>query len=212
MGAQLFFDVETTGLPLGRNAHPSNLDVFDKCRVVSIAWCLRDADTMYSQHYHVVDPGLPPGQEIGASFIHGITRDIVDAYGIRKDIVLDMFLQDLKRSTILIAHNMTFDINVVASELYRLDRKEDADALLNSDTMCTMKSTTDIVKLPSRYGRSYKWPKLAELYKFLFGYEFDNQHNALADVDALVRCFYELYGTSKKRSREEPEEEQKIIN
>lgn len=203
MGAQLFFDVETTGLPSERNAHPSNLGVFEKCRVVSIAWCLRDANTMYSKHYHVVDPGLPPGQEIGASFIHGITREMVDEYGVRKNIVLDMFLNDLKRSTTLIAHNMTFDINVVASELYRLDRKVDAEILLHSDTMCTMKSTTDIVRLPSKYGRSYKWPKLSELYKFLFGQEFENQHNALADVDALVKCFYELFGSGNKRLREE---------
>ena len=32
---------------------------------------------------------------------------------------------------------------------------------------CSMKLTTDIIKLPSKYGK-YKYPKLIELYNYTF--------------------------------------------
>lgn len=56
--------------------------------------------------------------------------------------------------------------------------------------VCTMKKTVDFCHLPGTYG--YKFPKLKELYKILFGYEFSNAHNATSDVDATAKCYFEL--------------------
>ena len=42
----------------------------------------------------------------------------------------------------------------------------------------------------------YKWPKLNEKNQFLFKSDFDITHNALADVKATAKCFFEL---KKKR-------------
>ena len=53
-----------------------------------------------------------------------------------------------------------------------------------------MQSATDYCQLPGRYG--YKWPKLSELHQKLFDKDFDNAHNALADVEAMVKCFFEM--------------------
>lgn len=53
-----------------------------------------------------------------------------------------------------------------------------------------MKTTTEFVCLRTHYG--YKWPKLVELYTKLLGTEFDNLHNALADVGATIDCYYKL--------------------
>jgi DNA polymerase III epsilon subunit-like protein len=37
-----------------------------------------------------------------------------------------------------------------------------------------------------------KYPKLMELHKLLFGYEFARPHNALNDTIACAKCFFEL--------------------
>ena len=56
-----------------------------------------------------------------------------------------------------------------------------------------MKCSADFCAIPSNspYG-GYKWPKLEELYRKLFGYTFDGAHDALADVEATRKCYFEL--------------------
>jgi len=44
----LFFDTETTGI-FPRNASPLDIEAFSKSRMVSIAWTLKDENTIYSQ-------------------------------------------------------------------------------------------------------------------------------------------------------------------
>ena len=189
MMPQLFFDVETTGLP-PRSAKPSDFKKFDGCRVVSIAWVLRDKDTVYSQRYAVADPGIPD-ETIGAESIHGISRDIVDKYGSPIENVIHEFMDDVRKSEIIVAHNMDFDQKIVSAELFRMGCPVDARDLIDFNSLCTMKTTTNLVKAKSKYG-SYKWPRLEELYTFLFGSSFENAHHAMCDVDALVKCYYVL--------------------
>jgi hypothetical protein len=50
-----------------------------------------------------------------------------------------------------------------------------------------MKRSIDVVGLPNR-----KRPKLIELYKYLFGKEFDNAHDAMTDIEATKDCFLAL--------------------
>ena len=187
---QMFFDVETTGLP-PRCSNPRNFELFSQCRVVSIAWTLRDAETIYSQKYFVVDPDIED-EEIGASFIHGITRGVVDRYGKTTSHVMDSFMDDLSLSDLLVAHNMDFDKNVVLAELYKLGRNDDAKLLSSFESLCTMKTTTEVVGIRNKNKSGYKWPKLSELHEFLFDTGFENAHHAMCDVDALVKCFYEI--------------------
>ncbi len=51
---------------------------------------------------------------------------------------------------------------------------------------------TDILKIPSRKGSGYKWPKLEELHNFLFKEGFDGAHDALNDVMATSKCYFEM--------------------
>ena len=197
-GIHLFFDVETTGLP-PRSANPVDFKEFDGSRVVSIAWVLRDRHTVYSQRYTVCDPGVPD-ENIGAEFIHGISRHIMDRYGYPIEIVLHEFMDDVRKAEILVAHNVEFDQKIVASELFRMGCPTDAHFFMNRKTLCTMKSTTNLVKAKNQYGK-YKWPKLEELYKFLFKSSFDNSHHAMCDVDAMVRCYYTLQDKYNKKRK-----------
>lgn len=187
---QLFFDVETTGLPQ-KNAKPGDIEKFDGCRVVSIAWVLRDRDTVFSQRYCVVDTGSASGDTVGASHIHGITTDIMRKYSRPVEFIMRDFMDDVRRSDTVVAHNIDFDQKVVMSELFRMGCLKDAKELQFHDTHCTMKTTTELVRIKNNYG-SFKWPKLVELYSFLFGHPFENAHNALADVEATVKCYYEI--------------------
>lgn len=67
------------------------------------------------------------------------------------------------------------------------------NALMNKHCVCTMQSSTDFCAIPSNsYYGGYKWPKLEELYRKLFGRMFDDAHDALADVSATKECYFEL--------------------
>lgn len=196
---ELFFDVETTGLP-PRGADPERFELYDSCRVVSIAWVLRDDKTVFSQRYSVTDPGITD-EKIGADFIHGISREVLDAHGKGIGVVLADFVEDAKKSDKIVAHNLEFDRSVVSAELFRMGRSADARILMGSKSLCTMRSTTNLVRIATSYG-SFKWPKLEELYRFLFGHVFENAHHAMCDVDALVECYYELlrkHASNKKK-------------
>lgn len=197
---ELFFDVETTGLP-PRKANPETFEQYNSCRVVSIAWVLRDKETVYSQRYSVTDPGIPD-EKIGAEFVHGISREIMDKHGNPVAQVLGDFMQDVKKSDKIVAHNLEFDKSVISAELFRMGSSDDARLLLHFKNLCTMKSTTNLVRIPNAYG-SFKWPKLEELHNFLFGHVFENAHHAMCDVDALVVCYYKLVEkhTSNKKMK-----------
>lgn len=70
----------------------------------------------------------------------------------------------------------------------------DYEDLMNKPSICTKLSSTDYCALPhpdpDHVG--YKWPSLQDLYKKLFGQEFENAHDALADITATKDCFFEL--------------------
>ena len=54
-----------------------------------------------------------------------------------------------------------------------------------------MKNSIDYCKLPGYHGE-YKYPKLQELYRKLFGQSFSNAHDASADTEATKKCYFEL--------------------
>lgn len=103
--------------------------------------------------------------------------------------VMNIFIDDMRKCEIAVAHNMNFDMNVIAAEMMRLNLSVGKTLI----KICTMKSTTDLLKLPSMYGRGYKYPKLTELYDYLFSKEMDgSNHDALSDVIACRECFVKL--------------------
>lgn len=181
----LFFDTETTGLPLNWNAPISDLSNWP--RMVQLAWVLTDSQgNVLNEHDYIAKPsGFIIPKE--ASSIHGITTEKALNDGVALQDVLLAFTQELSNCKLLIAHNISFDLNVVAAELLRMEMLAD---FLKMPTLCTKEESTHYCKIPSDYG--YKWPTLPELYNKLFDEQLFESHNSIADAKACLRCFFEL--------------------
>jgi DNA polymerase III epsilon subunit-like protein len=173
----LFIDTETTGIT-------------PRDRIVSLCWAVYDLDGRKSSStYVLIQPDgftIPPS----ATAIHGITTEIARAQGIALGAALDALSREVSQAQprLLIGHNIDFDRPKILGEFARVRRPENLSAL---PTFCTMKTTTQVCRIPGRYG-DYKWPKLEELHHTLFGAVHGTAHNAEADVNACARCFFEL--------------------
>ena len=191
----LVFDVETTGLPKFRGATYRHVDAWP--RIVSISWIMASPSGSVKLHKSAII--RPEGFIIpaGAERVHGISTEKAIRVGQRLMDVLREMLIDCQshRPAQLVAHNMDFDRNVLFSELLRAGKTPPATELLKQleslPTFCTMLSSVQLCRLPGWYG-DYKWPKLQELHKFLFGSEFAGAHDAAADVQACLRCYLAL--------------------
>ena len=182
----LFFDTETTGIPMNYNAPTS--DSSNWPRLVQLSWIVTDKDCrVLHQHDHII---YPNGFSIpnDAASIHGITTKIAQAKGVPLQKAIEEFLADFNKVEIIVGHNIAFDKKIVGAELIRLGKK---DVMQTKTSRCTMESSTDFCKIYARNG-GYKWPKLQELHKKLFDCEFEDAHNSMSDVTATLDCFREL--------------------
>ena len=182
----LIFDTETTGLVKDWNAPISDVDNWP--RLVQLAWSVYDnsGNLIASKNFIIKPDGFTIPNE--AAKIHGITNKIANEKGVSIKMVLNEFSDVINESDILVAHNINFDCIVLEAEFYRehLDNK-----LSNISKICTMKQSTDYLKIPGNYG-NYKWPALSELYFKLFNKSFKETHRAEKDVEACAKCFFEL--------------------
>jgi len=181
----LTFDTETTGLPSDWRAPVT--DVNNWPRMVQVAWLNHDADgNLINKHTHIIKP---EGYRIpsGAARVHGITTERAMVEGEDLAEILQLFADDVAKADYLIAHNMSFDENIIGAELIR---KSIDHELFQKERLCTKLLSTDYCAISNRYG--YKWPTLTELHVKLFGEEFGDAHDAFADAAAAARCFFEL--------------------
>ena len=181
----LFFDTETTGIPKDYNAPTS--DSRNWPRLVQLSWITTDGDcNNLSENDYII---YPDGFVIpsDAAKLHGITTKIAKDKGWPLEVVLERFSKDFNAADTIVGHNIAFDKKIVGAELIRLGQK---DIMNSKKSLCTMESATDFCKIPGYHG--YKWPKLQELHKKLFGYEFEDAHNSMSDVTATLECFKEM--------------------
>lgn len=201
----LFFDTETNGLPKDWKAKMSDVDNWG--RIIQLGWQLYDSerqlimeckDLIVPNGWTIpvkedfLNKGMTEAKAIeNAKFWvdNGFSTELNKLSGIPIHKALERFLFHYDMAFYMIAHNMNFDYNVVGAEMIRLKMKAGQRRL---ERICTMEKSTNFLKLPGGYRGSYKFPKLEELHRFLFKEEFDGAHDALADVKATARCFFEL--------------------
>lgn len=185
----LFFDTETTGVPRCYSAPISDLHNWP--RLVQLSWILCGKDG--SEVSFGNDIIYPNGFIIpsDASDVHGITTEIAMHRGIDISDALHKFIVSANNALYLVGHNVSFDINIVGAELLRADINYN---ILLKPKVDTMLKSINYCAVPNQYpqGDKYKWPKLQELHKKLFGYEFEDAHDAMADIRATKKCFFEM--------------------
>jgi len=106
--------------------------------------------------------------------------------------------EDLKMCDYVVGHNIDFDIKMILAELKRLNMDAEFIEFLSLDNfVCTMMKMINVCKIEAltNFGKKYfKFPKLKEAYKTLFGYEPSGPalHNAVIDVVVCLRVFCKL--------------------
>lgn len=178
------FDTETTGL-FKRGANYKKTSEFNNSRLLSICWLITKGDNIIEQSYYIIKPdNFEISQE--SINIHGITKDYANENGTNINIVLDALYTSLKRCKYVVAHNISFDETIIKSELYRLGSTHVIEEFDKKHKICTMSK-----------GRLYmnvrKFPKLSELYKFLYNEELINAHCALDDTKNCFKCYIKLF-------------------
>jgi len=182
----LFFDTETTGLPQNFRAPVSDTNNWP--RLVQLSWAWFDEEgKAWDRYDYIVKPDgfiIPPE----STKIHRITQEQALAEGRNLTEVLSEFNGQVARAKAIVGHNIDFDDKIIGAEMYRCQFINYLEAAVK---ICTMKASVDICRISNGRG-GYKWPNLGELHRFLFNKDFDDAHNAMIDVLACARCFYEI--------------------
>ena len=183
----LIFDTETTGLPQNYNAPLTDFDNWP--RLVQLAWQIHDEKGVLVDVKNFIVKPIGFVIPRGAEKVHGITTDFAIKEGQLLEFVLNEFNKAIKNVTVLVGHNIEFDLNIMGAEFLR---KEIETNMFDVTVVDTKEVSTDFCELPGGRGGKFKWPNLNELHQKLFNEGFDAAHNASADVEATARCFLEL--------------------
>jgi len=203
----MIYDTETTGLPPKKTDLTfETLDMFP--HIVQFSYIIYDTEMeeIVEVRDHIIkmekDIVIP---EESIKF-HKITQYISLTKGVDIRSVLNKFCYRLRSIDLLIAHNYSFDVQMVKAELMRsikdkstcLTQKkvstENLQFIENMSSYCTLRATINHCKLSTvgKYGNIYyKFPKLIELHDNLFHYVPDPEkmHNSLIDVIVTLRCY-----------------------
>lgn len=178
MNKFLIFDTETNGFP-------------PKARMAQLAFMLVQEDGKVLDSYETMIK--PDGWTIPEEkfFIeNNMSTERCEKEGIPVFEALRRLQDCLKLCDYKVAHNINFDNQIIAKEIGLAGITP--QLFQYKKGLCTMKSTTDLCRLPGRYPGQFKWPKLIELHNYLFGCDFEGAHDALDDVKATQKCLVEL--------------------
>ena len=174
----IFFDTETTGV------NPKT------ARIVQLFYQVTTLDGKYLWDQNNIIQPYDFDIPIESSKIHGITDEIAWEKGIKGKYALNLFLEDVKQCNYIVAHNFAYDSKVVANEVIRYGLNRTG---ANLKQICTMLASTKFCGIKNHPNTNrLKWPKLEELYEKLFSEKFENAHDAKFDVEATIKCFFEL--------------------
>jgi DNA polymerase III epsilon subunit-like protein len=179
------FDFETSGLPKGRKpVTRETLGQYDTCRAVSLS------AARFSSRGRLVDTFdamiLPTDFEIspGSIAIHGITEEMAKSNGRPFiQVFTDLMTFIGPRTKTMVAHNAKFDVSVLRSEMLR--HGIDVSLIEDLNFRCTLELYRE---------RFLKPIKLGVLYEDIFGEQFEDAHNSLADCIACGRVYPYVIG------------------
>lgn len=177
MNNVIIFDTETTGL-----LKPSASGIDKQPYIIDICLCKleRDGDSVrvIDTYETLIKPPDLISDEI--TRITGIKN-----YDLENAPTFSEVYKDISKffvgTTDLVAHNIGFDVSMLANELVRIGKVIKFPWPINH--ICTVEKT--------KYMEQRRL-NLTRLHELLFGCGFDDAHRAKTDVMALKRCYIEL--------------------
>lgn len=191
----LFYDTETTGLPLFREKSSDPRQP----HIVQAAAILADEDSRAEiASFNLIV--RPDGWEIPdeVAKIHGITTAYAHAHGIPEQQVVSSVLGLAQVAGLRVGHNESFDARILRIAIKRFVNDEVADVWKQGQAECTANLATPIVKAkPTEAMRATgrlgpKKPKLSEAYEFFTGQKLENAHSAMADTRACMAVYWAI--------------------
>ena len=189
MSHTLIFDTETTGFAKGAGLQ-------GQPGLVQIAAILFDQERPVGHISAFMQPIDNHGQNIPIPtedfFVRaGITQVAIDKYGMDRVDTLKQFARMVKRAHRLVAHNIAYDWPVILAAFSRNNMLEEIER--DKPLYCTMRTLTNVMRLPSKKGVGYKWPRLDEAYRtYIDPLGFENAHDAMADVTATSKVLQHI--------------------
>ena len=165
------FDTETTGL-----LKPSPAPITEQPQIIEFyGVVVTDKGEFVSEFDTLLDPGIPISREV--TNITHITDDMVAG----KPSFIDAYPHIAKLFTgvdLLVAHNLSFDVGMLANELLRIDRL--IQFPWPRHQVCTVQASMPI--------KGYRC-KLCDLYEIATNKPFKDAHRAKQDVRGLYQAF-----------------------
>nr|WP_320119539.1 exonuclease domain-containing protein [uncultured Marinifilum sp.] len=176
----MVLDIETDGLI----STQMNQKVFPS--IIQIAWLIMDEEgIVYKKVSELLNSNFNPNSK--AFEINKIDPEKLKQIGKDSKTVLKEFRNDLKHCDFVVAHNIEFDIPVLANELSNYYIENDLNSKIK---ICTMRKSLPLFR--TDFDSNPKFPKLDELFYKLFNYQVVQQHNAQSDVLLTSKCFKQL--------------------
>jgi len=188
----LFFDTETNGVP--NKDYPLEASHLQP-HVAQLAMVLTEPGGAVIEEYESLV--YPQGWLMSPKLeeLTGITNRRLKDEGNDISVVLDNFERMMAQATCVVAHNADFDCNMMTIEMNRHRR----NPIENKSRVCTSDIGTQLCEIPPTarmiqfgHGHEFKRASLSDLHQFLFGEDIEGAHDAMVDVRALMRCFFEL--------------------
>lgn len=193
----LFFDTETTGLPLW--SEPS--DHPNQPHLVQFSAIFMDRDGINGPeviNMIVAPDGWTIPDEVVA--VHGITTERATIEGSPENMAVDAFVELASKAELISGFGVDFDLRIMRIAMLRSGREKEACDEFASKIRkhCCMRQATPLCKIPPTYrmmasGRkTFKSPTLTEAVKELLGEDLPGAHDAMVDVEATSRLYFHM--------------------
>ena len=176
---KLFFDTETSG----KADFKAPATASHQPRLLQLAAILTKDDC---EEISTIDILVKPeGWSISpeAVAVHGITNELATEFGLQVKGAVGIFVRLCQAAQTMHAYNKEFDRIIMENEISRIPGMPNPFETGNLE--CEMVPMTNICKIPGRFGQ-FKWPSLIEAHTFCYGKPFEDAHDALGDVRAMI--------------------------
>jgi len=173
----IVIDTETNGLPDNYN---DTWPYLSYPNPVQISWSIFDKyDNLVEFRDYIIKQERPISKD--SILIHGIDDEIAREEGVQITTVLEELIDSIEYCDEIVGHNLEFDLKVLQKSYFVSSEMGYHDSIgfinkFNLKHYCTMKESM-------KYFNFYKYPKLSDLYKFIFKCEPEGLHNSTKDIE-----------------------------